>query len=127
MSAQSEASTLLLLGVGTTGVDVARAVRRLYGGSLRAVGVDTDAASGANGDIDFVLLGGHRLAGRSSGGQSSAVRAAFQDDPSCLDAKLDGVRLAVVVAPLGGGTANAEGKENVASEPALLACHVRSK
>lgn len=106
MSAQSDLSTLLLIGVGTTGVTTARAIRRFYGGGLRAVGVDTDAASGAYGDIDFVLLGGHRLAGRSSGGQAGAVRAACQDDSTFLDAKLDGVRLAIVVAPLGGGTAN---------------------
>ena len=102
----SPVSSLLLIGVGGAGIRVVREVRRAYGGGLRALAVDTDASAGAMGDVDFALLGGNRLAGRGSGGQAGAVRAAFQDDPAFLDAKLADVRTAVVVASLGGGTAN---------------------
>ncbi|MCQ2391022.1 MAG: hypothetical protein MJ240_06340 [Kiritimatiellae bacterium] len=102
----SPVSSLLLIGVGGAGVRTVRGVWRAYGGSLRALAVDTDASVGSEGDVDFALLGGNRLAGRGSGGQAGAVRAAFLDDPTFLDAKLTGVRTAVVVASLGGGTAN---------------------
>ena len=99
-------SSLVLIGVGGAGTITVRGVRRAYGGSLRTVAVDTDASSGAAGDVDFVLLGGNRLAGRGSGGQPGAVRAAFLDDPTFLDSRLTDVRTAVVVTCLGGGTAN---------------------
>ena len=100
------ASSLILIGVGGAGTIMARNVRRAYGGSLRALAIDTDASSGTSGDIDFALLGGNRLAGRGAGGQAGAVRAAFQDDPTFIDAKLSDVRTAVVVTCLGGGTAD---------------------
>lgn len=99
-------SSLILIGVGGTGSLTVRGVRRAYGGRLRALAIDTDAATGSAGDVDFSLLGGNRLSGRGSGGQSAAVRAAFQDDPAFIDSKLEGVRTAVVVTALGGGTAN---------------------
>lgn len=99
-------SPLVLIGVGGAGTIAVRGVRSAYGGSLRAIAVDTDASSGAAGDIDFALLGGNRLSGRGSGGQSGAVRAAFLDDPAFLDSRLTDVRSAVVVSCLGGGTAN---------------------
>ena len=99
-------SPLVLIGVGGAATIAVRGVRSAYGGSLRAIAVDTDASSGATGDIDFVLLGGNRLSGRGSGGQSGAVRAAFLDDPAFLDSHLADVRTAVIVSCLGGGTAN---------------------
>ena len=97
---------LVLIGVGGAGAIAARGVRRAYGGNMRAIAIDTDASSGAAGDIDFALLGGNRLSGRGSGGQPGAVRAAFQDDPSFLDSRFAGVRTAIVVSCLGGGTSN---------------------
>ena len=99
-------SPLVLIGVGGAGTIAVRGVRSAYGGSLRTIAVDTDASSGVAGDIDFALLGGNRLSGRGSGGQSGAVRAAFLDDPAFLDSRLTDVRTAVVVSCLGGGTAN---------------------
>ena len=102
----SPASSLLLIGIGGAGSIAVRGVHRAYGGGLRVLAVDTDASSGSAGDVDFTLLGGNRLSGRGAGGQAGAVRAAFLDDPAFLDAKLDGVRTAVVVTCLGGGTAN---------------------
>ncbi len=102
----SPASSLVLIGIGGAAANAARGVHRAYGGSLRILVVDTDASSGAAGDVDFTLLGGNRLSGRGAGGQAGAVRAAFLDDPAFLDAKLDGVRTAVVVTCLGGGTSN---------------------
>ena len=97
---------LVLIGVGGAGSIIVRGVRRAYGGNLRAIAIDTDASSGAAGDIDFALLGGNRLSGRGAGGQSGAVRAAFQDDPAFLDSRLAGARTAIVVSCLGGGTAD---------------------
>ena len=102
----SPASSLILIGIGGAGATAVRGVRRTYGGSLNALAVDTDAASGASDEIDFTLLGGNRLSGRGSGGQAGAVRAAVQDNPAFLDAKLAGVRTAVIVTCLGGGTAD---------------------
>ena len=102
----SPASSLVLIGIGGAGSLAARGVHRAYGGSLRVLPVDTDASTGAAGDVDFTLLGGNRLSGRGAGGQAGAVRAAFLDNPALLDAKLDGVRTAVVVTCLGGGPSN---------------------
>lgn len=96
--------SLLLVGVGGAGIATVRGTRRAYGAPLRALAVDTDATSGVSSDIPFVLLGGDRLAGRGSGGLAAEARAAFLDNPDVMDAHLDGVRTAVVVTALGGGT-----------------------
>lgn len=97
-------SPLILIGVGGAGAEMTRGIFRAYGSDIRAIVVDTDARSGANGELPFVLLGGNRLAGRGTGGQPASARAAFQDDPALLDTALEGVRTAVVVTALGGGT-----------------------
>lgn len=97
-------SSLILIGVGGAGSAIVRDIIRSYGPTIRAVAVDTDAKTGEASDLPFLLLGGNRLAGRSTGGQPASARAAFQDDPSLLDATLDHVRTAVVVTGLGGGT-----------------------
>ena len=99
-----ETSSLLLLGVGGTGATAVRGVRRAYGPGLRALAIDSDASSGNASEIPFVLLGGDRLAGRGAGGLAAEARAAFLDNPDVLDSHLDGVRTAVIVAALGGGT-----------------------
>ena len=101
---KTETSSLLLLGVGGTGSATVRGVRRAYGAPLRALAVDTDASSGSSPDIPFVLFGGDRLAGRGAGGLPAEARAAFLDKPDAFDAHLDGVRTAVIVTALGGGT-----------------------
>ena len=95
-------SSLMLIGVGGAGAGMVRGVLRAYGHALRALVIDTDAQAGA--DLPFTLLGGNRLAGRGTGGQPAAARAAFQDDPAFIDRALDGVRTAVIVTGLGGGT-----------------------
>lgn len=97
-------SPLILIGVGGAGVAMTRGVIRAYGPEIRALALDTDARSGAVGDIPFTLLGGNRLAGRGTGGEPSSARAAFQDNPALLDTALSGVRTAVIVTALGGGT-----------------------
>lgn len=97
-------SSLILIGVGGAGVAMTRGVLRAYGSDIRAIALDTDAQSGASGDIPFMLLGGNRLAGRGTGGEPSSARAAFQDNPALLDTALSGVRTAVIVTALGGGT-----------------------
>lgn len=97
-------SSLILIGVGGAGAEMTRGVLRAYGSGIRALVLDTDARSGANGELPFTLLGGNRLAGRGTGGQPASARAAFQDNPALLDTVLEGVRTAVVVTALGGGT-----------------------
>lgn len=99
----SETSAMLLIGSGTSGCTIARGVRRAFGESLRYVLVDTDAVSGQYGD-PFALLGGGRLSGRGAGGDVVAARLAAEDSIQALDEHLEGVRLAVIVASLGGGT-----------------------
>ncbi len=96
-------SPLILIGVGGSGAQMVRGILSAYGAAIRAVILDTDAQSGS-GEIPFRLLGGNRLAGRGTGGQPASARAAFQDDPALLDPMLEGVRTAVVVTALGGGT-----------------------
>ncbi len=98
------ANTLLLLGIGGAGCAAARGVRRAYGGELRALAVDSDASSGSSPEMPFVLIGGDRLAGRGAGGLPAEARAAFLDSQEILDPHLEGVRTAVVVTALGGGT-----------------------
>ena len=102
----SERSPLLLVGLGTAGSAIARGVRRAYGGELRHVLADTDAATGEGGG-PFVLLGGDRLAGRGTGGDFTAGRLAAESSLRAFDEHLDGVRLAVLVTALGGGTGSA--------------------
>ena len=99
-----ETSSLLLLGVGGTGATTVRGVRRAYGSELRALIVDSDASTGSASDLPFVLLGGDRLAGRGAGGLSAEARAAFLDKPDVLDPHIAGVRTAIIVTALGGGT-----------------------
>ena len=95
---------MLLLGIGGAGTIMTRGVLRAFGSPINAHAADTDAASGAPGDIPFTLIGGSRLAGRGSGGQPAAARAAFDDDPAVLDPAFDGIRTCVVLTALGGGT-----------------------
>lgn len=97
-------SPLLLIGIGGAGAWMTRGILRAYGSGIRALVLDTDAQSGATGDLPFMLLGGNRLAGRGTGGQPASARAAFQDNPALIDPALEGVRTAVLVTALGGGT-----------------------
>ena len=68
-------SSLMLIGVGGAGAKMTRGILSAYGSpDVRALVLDTDAASGA--DVHFRLLGGNRLAGRGTGGQPASARAA---------------------------------------------------
>lgn len=98
-----ESSSLILIGVGGSGCAAARAIAENYGGTMRARLVDTDALTPA-GALPFTLIGGSRLSGQGAGGAATKARAAFLDDPAILDAGLSGVKLAIVVTCLGGGT-----------------------
>lgn len=97
-------SPLILIGVGGAGAAMTRGVLRAFGQGVRTLVLDTDAQTGAPSDVPFTLLGGNRLAGRGTGGQPASARASFQDSPSLVDPALEGVRTAVVVTALGGGT-----------------------
>ena len=96
-------SPMILVGIGTAGSSIARGVCRAFGDGLRYVLADTDAATGQAGG-PFTLLGGDRLSGRGTGGDIVAGRMAAEDSIRSLDEFLEGVRLAVVVTALGGGT-----------------------
>ena len=97
-------SQLLLIGVGGAGASMVRGILRAYGPGIRTLILDTDAQFGGNDGVPFMLLGGNRLAGRGTGGQPASARASFQDNPEVIDHQLNGVRTAVVVTALGGGT-----------------------
>ena len=99
----NDESSMLLIGVGTAGSAMARGVSRAFGGGLRLVLADTDATTGEAGG-PFILLGGDRLSGRGAGGDVVAGRLAAEDSAKVLDEHLEGVRLAVIVTALGGGT-----------------------
>ena len=105
-------SSLLLIGVGTAGCAVARGIRRAFGEGLRYVLADTDARTG-RADEPFVLLGGDRLSGRGAGGDVIAARLAAEESIDVLDSALEGVRLAVIVTALGGGTGGGATLETV--------------
>jgi len=96
-------SPMLLVGIGGGGGAIARGINRAFGGELRYVLADTDARTGEAGG-PFTLLGGDRLSGRGSGGDIVAARMAAEDSVQILDESIEGVRLAVIVTSLGGGT-----------------------
>jgi len=96
-------SPMLLIGIGGGGGAIARGINRAFGDGLRYVLADTDAKSGEAGG-PFTLLGGDRLSGRGSGGDIVAARMAAEDSVQVLDESLEGIRLAVIVTCLGGGT-----------------------
>ena len=98
--------SLLLIGIGGAGSAMARGVGRAFGGELDFVAVDTDALSG-NAGGRFVLLGGERLSGRGAGGDVVMAKVAAEDSIGALDEHLEGVRMAIVVTALGGGTGSA--------------------
>jgi len=99
----TDTSPMLLIGIGGAGSTIATGVSRAFGGSLRYLIADTDAKSG-EGEVPFTLIGGERLSGRGAGGDIVAARMAAEESMSALDEQLKGVRLAVIVTALGGGT-----------------------
>ena len=108
----SDSSSMMLIGIGGGGSAIARGVRRAFGEGLRFLAIDTDAASASDCE-DFLLLGGNRLSGRGSGGDVVAARLATEDSINSLDPKIEGVRLAIIVTSLGGGTGGGATLETV--------------
>ena len=96
-------SPIILIGIGTAGSSIARDVRRSFSADMRCILLDTDAATGQP-DDPFVLLGGDRLSGHGTGGDVVAGRLAAEDSVKLIDEHLVGVRIAVLVTALGGGT-----------------------
>lgn len=101
----NDSSPILLIGIGGAGCRMASRVMHTFGNDLRHVLVDTDSSVSTplNGE-PFVLLGGDRLSGHGSGGDVVAARMAAEDSVRNIDEHLEGVRLAVFVTALGGGT-----------------------
>lgn len=108
----TSSSPMILIGIGTAGSRIARGVRRSFGEGLRFLVADTDATT-AQGEGEFTLLGGERLAGRGAGGDIVSGRLAAEDSIQHLDSQLEGVRLAVIVTCLGGGTGGGATLETV--------------
>lgn len=100
----SAESSLLLVGVGGAGCSMAREVHALFGGPMRHLLVDTDQTSSLKGGAPFILLGADRLGGRGAGGDIVAARLAAEESISALDESFEGVRLAIILTSLGGGT-----------------------
>ena len=96
-------SPIILIGIGTSGATLARNISRSFEGNIRLLLADTDATTGQP-DEPFVLLGGDRLCGHGTGGDIVAGRLAAEDSVKSLDDHLAGVRIAVLVTALGGGT-----------------------
>lgn len=94
---------MLLIGIGTAGCAIARGVSRAFGDGLRYLLADTDATTRQPGE-PFILIGGDRLSGQGSGGDIVSARLATEDSIQVIDEHLEGVRLAVIVTALGGGT-----------------------
>jgi len=99
----NDTSSMVLVGIGGGGCAIARGVRRAFGDRLRFLMIDTDASTDQSGE-SFVLVGGDRLAGHGSGGDVVAARLATEDSVDAIAPAFEGVRLAVVVTSLGGGT-----------------------
>ncbi len=100
----STQTPLVLIGIGTAGARMAYGVRRAFGEGLRFIVCDTDAHTAQEDDDAFVLLGGDRLAGLGAGGDVVNAQLAARDSIAALDERLTGVRLAIVLTCLGGGT-----------------------
>jgi len=105
-------SSMLLIGIGTSGCAMAHGVAISFNDGIRYVMADTDAQSGTRGG-PFALIGGDRLAGNGAGGDMVAARLAAEDSLGSLDTLLEGVRLAIVVTALGGGTGSGATLETV--------------
>lgn len=105
-------SSMLLIGIGSSGCSIARKIASSFESGIRHVLVDTDARSGEGGE-PFVLIGGDRLGGNGAGGDMVAARLAAEDSIGSLDILLEGVRLAVIVTALGGGTGSGATLETV--------------
>ena len=96
-------SSLLMIGVGGSGCTMVNGILKRYGTGLRHLLVDTDSSS-FGGDSPFLLLGAERLAGRGTGGEIVSARLAAEDSAEKIDEFITGVRMAVIVCALGGGT-----------------------
>lgn len=92
---------IVLVGIGGAAIRVVASASRRFGIG-DAIGFDCDSDSAVPG-IDFKLVGGARLEGRGSGGDSVKARASAQDDIAEIRAAVAGARLAVVAVSLGGG------------------------
>lgn len=99
---------IILIGVGHGGCRMVAAARARFGSELRTLAVDTDTATirtMQEAGLSTLLLGGSRVSGFGTGGDHLKGRAAAEDDLDTLRKNhLAGVRTAIVVACLGGGT-----------------------
>ena len=96
-------SSIALIGIGGAGCGAVSAISAAYGPGIRALAIDTDARS-ASAECPFMLIGGQRLGGNGAGGSVADAGIAARDDIASIDSRLVGVRVAVLVAGLGGGT-----------------------
>jgi len=98
---------MLLIGLGGAGCRLASAVAAVRPG-IRTVSFDTDARALPD---HAVLFGAARLNGKGTGGDVALGRQAFLDDRDTLIPHLQGVRTAIVLTALGGGTGSGAAPE----------------
>ena len=104
------ADDLILIGLGGAGCKLAAAISAEFR-DVRVLLLDTDARSLPD-HPGSVLFGSVRLNGKSTGGDGSLGRQAFLDSADELVLpRLEGVRLAIVVTALGGGTGSGAAPE----------------
>ena len=100
-----QTASLLLVGVGSGGCRFASSAAMRFGPGIQAIGFDTDALyTRSISGMRCMILGAARYDGRSTGGDIVKGRTAATDDTDNIRNATKGVRLAVVVTALGGGT-----------------------
>ncbi|MEI8243777.1 MAG: hypothetical protein WCI17_10960 [bacterium] len=101
----TDATGLMLVGIGGGGCRLAAAARLAHGEGLEAIGFDADevAIRGVSG-MRCHLIGASRLNRQGAGGVHSNGRLAAQDDLPVILAQLKDARVVVLVTCLGGGT-----------------------
>lgn len=96
-------NSMLLVGIGGAGCAMTRRISLAFGEEIGFLTMDTDTAASGD-DKNFVLLGGDRLSGRGAGGDIVNARIAAEESLPAIAARFSGIRLAVIVTALGGGT-----------------------
>lgn len=97
-------TNMMLIGVGGGGCQIVSDAVHSHGGALPAIGFDTDAlACRIITNMRCMIIGAQRFDGLGTGGDITKGRQAIEDDEAAIIDALGGVRLAVVVASLGGG------------------------
>lgn len=101
----NEGDRFLLLGTGGAGGRMVDRVARATGGRLQAAALDTDFAAVAKlGYCQQYRFGSNRFDGYGTGGNATLAQMAAEEEIELLRKLFADVKIAIVVAGLGGGT-----------------------